>query len=78
MMQTADSISHFALWGKPEEMKEMCRTQWVERHDAFMIFPDLFLPTFCCLEAITIEHRDKLRYPDTDAGYVPVFHSLWH
>ena len=40
----------------PEEnrkkLKELCRTRWVERHEAFNIFSDLFLPTFCCLEAI--------------------------
>ena len=40
----------------PEEyrkkLKELCRTRWVERHEAFEVFPDLFLPTFCCHEAI--------------------------
>ena len=39
---------------KRKKLKEMCRTRWVERHEAFEIFSDLFLPTFCCLEAITI------------------------
>ena len=82
MMQTADSISHFfsnspkrqlalgfivRFRGKAEEMKGMCGTQWVV----------WFLPTFCSLEAITIgcrlEHTDKLRCPDTDAGYATVF-----
>ena len=40
----------------PEEnrkrLKELCRTRWVERHEAFEVFSDLFLPTFCCLEAV--------------------------
>ena len=30
----------------------MCRTRWVERHEAFEVFADLFLPTVSCLEAI--------------------------
>ncbi|KAI6651304.1 52 kDa repressor of the inhibitor of the protein kinase-like [Oopsacas minuta] len=35
---------------KRHKLKEMCRTRWIERHEAFEIFLDLFLPTFCCLE----------------------------
>ena len=66
-MQSADNISwfisnspkrEFALeqWIDnvlPEEnrkLKELCLTRWVERDEA--LFSDLFLPTFCCLEAI--------------------------
>ena len=30
----------------------MCRTRWVERHEAFQVFSDLFIPVFCCLEAV--------------------------
>ena len=30
----------------------MCRTRWVERHNAFEVFLDLFMPTLSCLEAI--------------------------
>ena len=30
----------------------MCKTRWVERHEAFQIFSDLFLPTVSCLEDI--------------------------
>ena len=76
-MQTADKISRFfsnspkrqlALekWIDsvlPEEnrkkLKELYRTQWVERHEASS---DLFLPTFCCLEAIV--------YSAPSRGYV--------
>ena len=35
---------------KRKKVKEMCRTRWVERHEAFEIFSDLFLPIVCCLE----------------------------
>ena len=38
---------------KRKKLKELCRTRWVERHEAFEVFSDLFLPTLCCLEAIT-------------------------
>ena len=31
-------------------LKEMCRTHWVERHEAFDVFSDLFLPIVSCLE----------------------------
>ena len=30
----------------------MCKTRWVERHDAFEVFCDLYLPILCCLEGI--------------------------
>ena len=30
----------------------MCRTRWIERHEAFEVFIDLFLPTVSCLEDI--------------------------
>ena len=66
VMQSADKISRFfnnsPKWQValeelidnvlPEEnwkkLKELCRTRWVEHHEAF----DLFLPTFCCIEAL--------------------------
>lgn len=38
-----------------KKIKELCRTRWVERHEAFEVFSDLFLPTYCCLEAIFYE-----------------------
>ena len=37
---------------KRKKIKEMCKTRWVERHNAFEVFCDLFLPIFCCLESI--------------------------
>ena len=30
----------------------MCRTRWIERHEAFESFMDLFMPIVCCLEEI--------------------------
>ena len=30
----------------------MCRTHWIERHEAFETFLDLFMPIVCCLEEI--------------------------
>ena len=38
---------------KRHKLKEMCRTRWVERHDAFEIFIDLFISTVSCLEEIS-------------------------
>ncbi len=31
----------------------MCRTRWIERHEAFEVFIDLFLPIICSLEGIS-------------------------
>lgn len=37
---------------KRRKLKELCRTRWVERHEAFEVLMDLFVPVFSCLEAI--------------------------
>ena len=37
---------------KRKKIKEMCRTRWIERHEAFESFVDLFMPIVCCLEEI--------------------------
>ena len=37
---------------KRRKLKEMCRTRWDERHDAYDVFIDLFLPIVSCLEEI--------------------------
>ena len=31
---------------KRRKMKEMCKTRWVERHEAFEVFLDLFMANF--------------------------------
>ena len=41
-----------ASCAKRKCLKEMCRTRWVERHEAFEVFSDLFLPIVSCLEEI--------------------------
>ena len=38
---------------KRKKLKEMWRTRWVERHEAFELFSDLFMPIISCLEAIS-------------------------
>ena len=32
------------------KLKEMCKTRWVEWHDAFEVMIDLFLPTVSALK----------------------------
>ena len=44
-------INDIFVGEKRKKLKEMCRTRWVERHEAFQVFSDLFMPVFCCLEA---------------------------
>ena len=34
------------------KLKSICKTRWVERHEAFKVFIDLFEPLICCLEDI--------------------------
>ena len=33
-----------------KRLKSLCKTRWVERHEAFEVFVDLFEPLVCCLE----------------------------
>ena len=37
---------------KRKKLKSVCKTRWVERHEAFEVFLDLFIPVVCCLEDI--------------------------
>ena len=37
-------ISQICSEEKRKCLKEMCRTRWVERHEVFEVFSDLFLP----------------------------------
>ena len=34
------------------KLKSICKTRWVERHEAFEVFVDLFEPLVCCFEDI--------------------------
>ncbi len=38
---------------KRKKLKQMCRTRWIERREAFEVFIDLFLPIICSLEGIS-------------------------
>ena len=42
----------FAQHEKRKKVKDMCHTRWIERHEAFEVFIDLFMPITCCLEEI--------------------------
>ena len=35
-----------------KKRKSVCKTRWVERHEAFEVFLDLYQPLVCCLEDI--------------------------
>lgn len=53
---------------KRKKLKEMCRTRWVECHEAFAVFSDLFFPVVSCLEAIAIsDHAHWNRDTRSDA-----------
>ena len=43
---------------KRKKTKEMCKTRWVERHESFEVFIDLYKPTFRCLEVIASSPTD--------------------
>ena len=38
--------------GHCKKLKSLCKTRWVERHEAFKVFVDLFEPLVCCTEDI--------------------------
>ena len=42
----------FTQHEKRKKVKDMCHTRWEERHEAFEVFMDLFMPITCCLEEI--------------------------
>ena len=44
---------------KRHKLKEMCRTRWIERHEAFEVFVDLFLPLISCLEEISLSSSSQ-------------------
>ena len=35
-----------------KKLKEMCHTRWIERHEAFQLFSDLFLAVVSCIESM--------------------------
>ena len=57
------------------KLKELCRTRWVERHDAFEVFVHLFKPLITCLETIALSPAgDWNRQTRQDAN--SLLHSL--
>lgn len=45
-------IEHKLEGERRHKLKSICRTRWVERHEAFEMFIDLFEPLICCLDNI--------------------------
>ena len=41
------------------KLKEMCRTRWVERHDAFEVFKQLYVPIVRCLQLMCGDDAQK-------------------
>ena len=39
---------------KRRKLKQLCKTRWVERHEALEVFIDLFLPLVSCLEEMSL------------------------
>ena len=50
-------ISQICSEEKRKCLKEMCRTRWVERHEALEVFSDLFFPIVSCLEEMVNSTR---------------------
>ena len=44
---------------KRSKMKQLCKTRWVERHEAFEVFRELFMPIVCCMEDIASSHASE-------------------
>ena len=42
-----------------KKLKSLCKTRWVERHEAFEVIADLFKPLVCCIYRVT---KDILAY----------------
>ena len=60
----------------------MCRTRWVEHHEAFELFSDLFMPIISCLEAISQStslewNRDSRSDAQFFCWHCHNFLSLW-
>ena len=53
---------------KRTKLKELCRTRWVERHDAFAVFVDFLKPLGVCLDSINSNNgREWSRESRADA-----------
>lgn len=47
-----NKISELLQGERRTKLKSICKTRWVERHEAFEVFVDLFEPLACCFESI--------------------------
>ena len=59
---------------KRKKLKELCHTRWVERHDSFEVFVNLYKPLVNCLETIVLETSNWNRETRQDAN--SLLHSL--
>jgi len=46
-------LETFLQGERKKKLKELCRTRWVERHDAFEVFIHLYKPLVNCLESLS-------------------------
>ena len=53
---------------KRKKLKELCRTRWVERHDAFEVFINLYKPLVTCFRTIVMETSSWNRDTRNDAN----------
>ena len=60
---------------KRKKLKELCHTRWVERHDSFEVFVNLYKPLVNCLETIVLETSNWNRETRQDAN--SLLHSLF-
>ena len=55
------------------KLKSICKTRWVERHEAFEVFVDLFEPLVCCFEDIknsTLENWNRETRSDAQSLFL--------
>ena len=58
-----------------QKLKSLCKTRWVERHEAFEVFTDLFISLVCSLE----EMKDSMEFNhESHADAKSFFLSLCH
>lgn len=72
------------LQGERRKKWKMCRTRWVERHEAFEVFSNLSMPTESAawrpLQTVPMRSGTGIRDPMPCLNCWPCHssHSLWH
>ncbi|MBN3278224.1 P52K kinase, partial [Polyodon spathula] len=51
-LENAIATIHQANEERADELREICRTQWIERHDAFEVAVDLLEPLLLCMDSV--------------------------